>query len=238
MRFNDISGGSLFYSTAARWATLPLENIPDPVPLQHAQPSHMKAELRRCMRGQRKQLPITHRRVAAQQLVRNALHVHWILHARRIGLFVPHGSEIDVLPLMRRLIKMGKHVFLPMVSPAVSHRKLWFKRLRLSSRWTANRFGVAEIAHGQRLRAQHLDVLCLPLVAYDAEGYRLGMGGGFYDASLTFLRHQQHRAHPKLIGIAFACQRLNVLLPREHWDVPLDAALNEQGLEFFLSHLG
>ena len=64
----------------------------------------------------------------------------------------------------------------------------------------------------------------LPLVGFDANGHRLGMGGGWYDRSLAF-RHAD-AAPPWLVGAAFETQRLDAIAA-EAWDVRLDAVCTE-----------
>ena len=59
----------------------------------------------------------------------------------------------------------------------------------------------------------------MPLVAFDKQGNRLGMGGGFYDRTLARL-HEQNWQKPQLIGLAHECQKVDAL-PIESWDVPL-----------------
>ncbi|GHB56295.1 5-formyltetrahydrofolate cyclo-ligase [Psychrosphaera saromensis] len=59
----------------------------------------------------------------------------------------------------------------------------------------------------------------MPLVAFDANGNRLGMGGGFYDRTLSKLAELESR--PKLIGLAHDCQQVDEL-PKQAWDIPLD----------------
>ncbi len=72
----------------------------------------------------------------------------------------------------------------------------------------------------------HLDLLLLPLVGFDADGHRLGMGGGFYDRTLAALRPPRCGQRPRLVGIAHDCQRLIQIVPRP-WDIPLDAVVTE-----------
>lgn len=189
--------------------------------------------VRRRMRRCRRALTRSGRREAARAIVRHVLHEGVAWRAQRFGLFVPHGAEIDVLPLINRLRALGKSVYLPVLPKGVRQKKLWFARLDDGARWVGNRFGIPEIASGQGVRARDLHVLCVPLLAYDAHGHRLGMGGGFYDATLAFLRHRRHWRRPLLLGVAYACQRHDACLPCDPWDVALDAILTEQGVEHF-----
>lgn len=87
-----------------------------------------------------------------------------------------------------------------------------------------NRFGIAEPSlrfgarRPNRLPAWALDTLIVPLVGFDQEANRMGMGGGFYDRTLSFMRYR--RPAPALIGVAHACQQV-AHLPVEPWDIPL-----------------
>jgi 5-formyltetrahydrofolate cyclo-ligase len=80
------------------------------------------------------------------------------------------------------------------------------------------------------MNARWLDMLIVPLVGFDGRGRRLGMGGGFYDATLAFLRRRRIWKKPYLIGLAFECQRVTEI-PSEPWDIRLNAILTEK--EFF-----
>lgn len=92
-----------------------------------------------------------------------------------------------------------------------------------------NRFGIPEpaVAPSSRLDPAEMAVVLLPLVAFDAAGNRLGMGGGYYDRSFAF--RLQSPAPPRLVGVGYGFQRIDSLQP-EPWDVPLDAVVTEGGL--------
>jgi len=82
------------------------------------------------------------------------------------------------------------------------------------------------------MNARWLHVLIVPLVGFDDNGNRLGMGGGYYDATLSFLRRRRIWRKPFLIGLAYECQRA-ARIPSETWDIRLDAVLTETGLTRF-----
>ena len=65
-----------------------------------------------------------------------------------------------------------------------------------------------------------LDVILMPLVGFDNDGNRLGMGGGYYDRTLAYTRHAIKK--PVLIGVAHDLQRVD-RLPYASWDIPLNA---------------
>lgn len=189
-----------------------------------------KTTLRREMRAQRRALSNHEARAAAQRLLRQALR-HRLLYARRIGFYLPTGEEIDLLPLLNAALWLKRACYLPVI-PKRGERRLWFSRIGGRDAWYQNRFGIFEHAAHEKRRARQLDVLFMPLVAFDIKGNRLGMGGGYYDTSLSYLRTRRHFRKPKLIGVAYDFQRV-AALPSEPWDVPLDAVLTDRGLYKF-----
>ncbi len=91
-----------------------------------------------------------------------------------------------------------------------------------------NRFGIPEpIARGRRLTLPwNLDLLLMPLVGFDTDCHRLGMGGGFYDRTLAYLRLRRSWRRPRLLGLAHDCQRIERIEPRP-WDIPLESVITE-----------
>lgn len=189
-----------------------------------------KTTLRREMRAQRRAMSPHEARAAALRLLRLAQR-HRLLHFRRIGFYLPTGEEIDLIPLLNTALWLRRACYLPVI-PKRGERRMWFSRIGERNAWYQNRFGIFEHAARERRRARQLDVLFMPLVAFDTQGNRLGMGGGYYDTSLAYLRLRQHFRKPKLIGVAYDFQRV-ATLPREPWDVPLDAVLTDRGLYRF-----
>lgn len=190
-----------------------------------------KAAIRREMRQRRNAVSVIDARTAAQNLLRLAKRHHLLLRKQRVGFYLPMSEEIDLIPLLNSALWLRKACFLPVIPPRGA-RRLWFSRITGLPAWYQNRFGIYEHGSIHRVRAHQLDVLFMPLVAFDAEGNRLGMGGGFYDASLAHLRTRNAFRKPKLIGVAYDFQRVDAL-PKESWDVPLDAVLTDRKLYRF-----
>ncbi len=184
-----------------------------------------KKSIRALLRAKRRAITPAVRRLAARQLAVRACRIAAVRRARRIGLYLPMADELDVLPLINRLLAQGKQVFLPRV-PARGKRRLWFAALEANQPFTVNRFGIAEPVSACPVRAHRLDVLFMPLLGFDAGGNRIGMGGGFYDATLAAVRPSQR---PLCIGVAYACQQVDEA-PVEAWDQPLAAVLTESFL--------
>ena len=188
-----------------------------------------KISLRRRFRQARAALPPAARRSAARAALRIALRQGLLLRGRRWGFYLPVNGEFDVLPLINQALWMGKQCYLPVI-PRRPGRPLGFVRLDGRQGVGKNRYGIAE-PHGRRVPARRLEVLVLPLVAFDDAGHRLGMGGGYYDATLA---HQRRTGWPRpwRLGLAYECQRAETL-PAEPWDVDLNALLTEARLRRF-----
>jgi 5-formyltetrahydrofolate cyclo-ligase len=185
-----------------------------------------KSALRKTLRQVRASVPEGQRRLVGERILRLALRHRLIARGRRIGLYIPKGDELDCLPLLNRALWLGAVCYLPMLPPR-RQKKLWFTRLHEGRHWSVNRFGIPEFGlRHARYRAFWLDTLFLPLLGFDARGYRMGMGGGYYDASLAYLARRRYWRRPRLIGLAFEAQRIE-RLPEDPWDVPLDGVLTE-----------
>ena len=190
-----------------------------------------KSELRQRYRSARAALSPHFRYQAERQALRHALSAGLFLRGRRWGVYLPFGSEFDVLPLANQALWMRKQVFVPIL-PTRPAKPLHFVQLKKRQHLSHNRHGIVEPHSQQKIGARQLEVLLIPLVAFDFRGMRLGMGGGYYDATLAYLKTRRNLRRPRLIGIAYACQQAPAL-PTEAWDVRLDSVLTEAGLTHF-----
>lgn len=203
---------------------------PDPVTLNLPHILN-KLQLRRHLRQLRSQLSPHQKRTAANGLLRVALRERLLLRFSRIGFYLPFEGEMDLLPLLNHALHLGKTCYLPVV-PRRFQKHLSFTYLTDTPCWYLNRFGIHEHWSPRPVRANQLDLLFMPLVGFDEEGFRLGMGGGFYDTSLAYLRRRKTWRKPYLVGIGYECQKVKQV-PRDPWDMPLDAALTEYQLYRF-----
>jgi 5-formyltetrahydrofolate cyclo-ligase len=192
-----------------------------------------KSTLRRQLKAARSAVSLIQRRHAARASLRLALRHGLLLRAQRIGFYLPNGGEFDSHPVLNQALMMQRECYLPLVPRR--GRILRFGRFNRNTRMTTNRYGIAEPVDARPLRARQLDLLLIPLVGFDHQGYRLGMGGGYYDATLAFMHHRRLWRKPRLVGVAYECQRV-AMLPHDPWDMPLDAVLTERQLYRFASN--
>ena len=185
----------------------------------------MKSEVRRELRARRRALTSSQQHQAASGVLRQFQRSLLALRYKRVGLYVAGDGEIDPSRITDSLLDRHKLCTLPCLAPTGVNR-LRFASVSDNTPMQPNRFNIPEPAKGRRLKALGLDLILLPLVGFDNQGNRLGMGGGFYDRTLTFKR-QSRSLGPKLVGLAHECQRVD-RVETEAWDIPLDGILTDR----------
>jgi 5-formyltetrahydrofolate cyclo-ligase len=172
-------------------------------------------------------VPYRARAVAAREVAR---HVDAVLHLRqgwRVGLYASLSEELDTRPLIDLARRRGCRIYLPVIAPQRGSRRMSFVEMGEQRRF--NRLGIAEPQGRPLPGVRWLDIVFVPLVAFDARGVRLGMGGGYYDRAFAFRRIRSVWQAPRLVGLAYAFQQLPALERARH-DVLLDMVATEQGV--------
>lgn len=184
-----------------------------------------KSELRRRLRRARAQLSGDERAAAEREIGR--LLKRRIKRGGRIGVYWPMGSELRLDGFVRAAQKRGAKLYLPYIEPR--SRRMWFTPYPADGVKQERKRGRAKLHvpqfAGHKVRVHGLSILLIPVVGIDREGYRLGQAGGYYDATLSAMKH---RLQAKTIGVGFACQLVD-RLPHEAHDVPLDGFVSEWG---------
>lgn len=180
---------------------------------------HQRQQLRQQLRRQRQQLSPEQQQAAAQALTQHLLQHPAIARAQTIALYLANDGELDPGDFAVWALHQGKQLALPVLHP-FSPGHMLFLRYHEHTTLTPNRFGIPEpmLDCQAVLPLASIDVLLLPLVGFDDQGNRLGMGGGFYDRTLAF-SHAQQRG-PYTIGLAHDCQHVPQL-PLANWDIPV-----------------
>ncbi|MGB2108903.1 MULTISPECIES: 5-formyltetrahydrofolate cyclo-ligase [unclassified Marinobacter] len=186
-----------------------------------------RTELRKHLRRKRRSLSFEQQQQASEQLALNLLKHPDLHRARHIGIYLANDGEIDPHLYIDLARRKGIHFYLPILHP-VYPGKLVFSPYFDGIRLSANRFGIPEppFPRSRRRPAWALDAVLFPLVGFDENGGRLGMGGGFYDRTFAFSRIRPGMA-PKLIGLAHDFQKVREL-PIEPWDVPLHGVVTDK----------
>ncbi|WP_248806669.1 5-formyltetrahydrofolate cyclo-ligase [Pseudomonas sp. MWU13-2100] len=191
-----------------------------------------RPQLRRLLRKARRALSTSEQRQAARGLYRQLAQHPLFRRARHISLYLPTDGEIDPRLLLREAQRRGKHTYLPVLS-AWPRTRMVFQRIRPGEKLHPNRFRILEprVNLAAQRKVWTLDLVLLPLVGFDIEGGRLGMGGGFYDRSLAYLARRQSWRKPTLLGLAHECQKVGKL-NQASWDVPLHGTVTDRAWYF------
>ncbi len=147
--------------------------------------------------------------------------VHPFLNEKRlIGSYISAHHEISTANLNLKLESLGHCVALPVIDP--KHKgHMDFYTYEDNSELIKNRFGILEPPpyHERYIGTDIFELVLLPLLAFDLNGNRMGMGGGYYDRLLKKLS-----ANCITIGLAYDFQMMPAIAA-EHWDMPLDEVI-------------
>ncbi len=186
--------------------------------------------LRASIKAKRNQLP-------AETIVNASLEVSsrlWRLpllsRARRIAAYYAIGGEVDCQFAINSAWERGRDVFLPVLHG----QELMFAPYSPNSECLRNKYGIPEPIYpkGHFIHPREMDVVLAPLVAFDTNGNRVGMGGGYYDRSFRFMRDRKQWTRPHLIGLAHEFQKVPQIKACS-WDIPLQKVVTENKIYTF-----
>jgi 5-formyltetrahydrofolate cyclo-ligase len=178
-----------------------------------------KVELRRAALARRDALPAAERAQAAEAIAARAFPVA-VAPGTIVAGFMPMKSEINPLPLMRRLADAGAQLALPAV--VGQGQPLIMRAWAFGEPLAAGVWGIREPEPTAPAVAP--DILIVPLLAFDRAGHRIGYGAGYYDLTIAALRGKRAVV---AVGLAFAAQEI-AAVPATPRDVPLDLVLTER----------
>lgn len=185
-------------------------------------PAAQKAALRRELRERRRSLSAREQAAAAKSIASIVQQLPGWSEARHVALYLAADGEIDCAVVAAAARQDGKNLYLPVIN---TDNSLGFAAWDEDEPLLENRFGIPEPpVHAARCPLATLHIVLLPLVGWDNDGGRLGMGGGFYDKTLAGVHG------PLLAGLAHDCQRTHKI-PREAWDVALDFVVTPSSLQ-------
>ena len=136
-----------------------------------------------------------------------------------LGCYWPFRREYDCIPLMKQVIAVGGRTALPVVLQ--KNHPLEFRPWTPQTKMEAGVWGILHPAEGAPVQPA---ALLIPLVGFDAKGYRLGYGAGFYDRTIAIFDKP-----PLKIGVGFELCRMDTIHPQPH-DIPMDFIVTEKGV--------
>lgn len=182
--------------------------------------TQLKQTLRDVYIPMRRNVPPAMQQAASKQVCNQIVMLKQYQDARKIALYNAMKGEIDLKTLWQSATSQDKHYYFPALN---NHHTISFLPVTQNTPWCKKDVGILEpdVDPALAIAPEQLDVIFLPLVAFDEHGTRIGMGGGHYDRTLA----NQHSS--LLIGVAYEFQRLAYIHPST-WDVPLTAIITQQ----------
>ena len=193
-----------------------------------------RQQLRSKLRRQRRALTPLQQKEASRRLLNQLGKIPAIQRVKHIAVYIDSDGEIGTQPIIEWCHRHNKRVYLPVLHP-LSHNCLWFTQYTPSTPMKRNKYGILEPRkpYHRMLSAKRIDLVLMPLVGFDTNGGRLGMGGGYYDRTFSYLKKPGINK-PRLIGLAHELQKVDTL-PIEPWDIPLSAVATDKALHTYSS---
>lgn len=153
-----------------------------------------------------------------------------IRRSTRIAVYLSNDGEIDLGAFCAQAWQQGKQLYLPVLDP-LKQGHLQFFPFTPNTKLRKNRYNIAEpVTHGLTpIEPWALDSVLTPLVGFDRQGNRMGMGGGYYDRTFDFMLTEHRPRKPLLIGTAHTCQE-TAELEQECWDIPMNWIATDSGI--------
>jgi 5-formyltetrahydrofolate cyclo-ligase len=162
------------------------------------------------------------RNIASAKICSKVIRSHEFFAANSIACYLPMPDEVDPVRIIERAWCAKKRIFCPVTA---KHGKMSYRQLEPDTTLKRNRFGLWEPVDGEVIPARKLDLVITPLVAFDEDNNRIGMGGGYFDRYFAFQKRTPRWLRPKLIGLAFDCQKVEKIVSNP-WDIRLYAVVS------------
>ena len=184
-----------------------------------------KKYLRKEKRESRKNLKKSEQAFAAKNLLFRIQKLPEFYQAKKIAFYFASDGEISPHLIVQQLFRLNKESYFPVIQ---KNGSLVFRKYTTKNTLKNNRFHIPEpLPKNPSCSLNELDIIFLPLVAFDKKGNRLGMGGGFYDRTLESRSIKNALERPLLIGLAHQIQEVESLLTNT-WDIPLDGIVTDK----------
>jgi len=151
------------------------------------------------------------------------------LNFEKVSIYFPINNEVPTETITRYIRELGKKCYLPLIDKDLNNKEMEFSEFTSEVSLAKNKFNVPEPLNGSLTIASELELVIMPLVAFDNKGYRLGMGKGYYD--FTFKNFELTKGKI-FLGLAYDFQKTESCYPEEH-DLKMDAVICPSGVYKF-----
>ncbi|MEM1092535.1 MAG: 5-formyltetrahydrofolate cyclo-ligase [Pseudomonadota bacterium] len=189
-------------------------------------PAEAKAAERHRWRSLRRSQSAEQRATASRLICSRIVDQPVFQRVTHIAAYLALSDEVNLSGLLDRCQALGKQIWLPRVTD--QHMAFAAYDPRERGALVKSRVGTYQPKPEAPVRStQRLDLVLLPVLAFTRRGDRLGMGGGYYDRTFSFMLPTRPGSGPELVGVAFTVQEAE-RLPSDPWDVPLHHVATQQ----------
>lgn len=187
--------------------------------------SKQAQQIRKQMHHYRQQLSAKERAAFAQQATNRLITSKLFAISDHIGCYMAIDNEIDTQALIDNIWQQHKKCYLPIIDPN-HYGQMHFAQYQQDDQLINNKWQIPEPTGAtEAVAGQILDLVIMPLLAFDRIGNRLGTGGGYYDRHFANISHWSKP--PILCGFAYDHQQFESLLPQS-WDIPMNLIVTNQ----------
>ena len=186
----------------------------------------MKNKYRHSALRQRKSLSDQEHSALSETIQENFLKSISLSGIKNIALYMPASNEVS-LELLNKETSIYNKISIPVVKP---NKQLQFIRPKTDCEFALNQFSILEPTEGMEVEVNSHDLIIVPSLGVDKNGFRLGYGGGYYDRVLA--DHESGLNKPLLIGLLFSFQKIDDAFGESH-DMKFDHVFTELGEERF-----
>lgn len=185
--------------------------------------------LRKQMIARRKALDVDEIQQKSKRISQHLSCFEGFRDAEHVALYLSLSGEADTAGLLENSEESDREFYLPVLH-RTKENELHFIKMDEKSEFTTNKFGITEPKYSaqEEIKASKLDMVIMPLVSFDKQGNRIGMGGGYYDRTFAFKQQGKNGLKPLLVGYAYEFQYSDRIKP-EYWDVKMDGVVTENG---------
>lgn len=187
----------------------------------------IKTQIRKSLLAARRAMPADVIAAEAKKATKLFASSAYFLASQNIACYYGREDEFDCMPIIEEIWRAQKRCYLPVLS-RTRENSLDFYHYEHQDTLRLNKYNILEPLDTLTISPDQLDLVIVPLVAFDLQGNRIGMGAGYYDRTFSFLKDTNIKK-PILLGLAFDYQQVEAL-PYDQWDIPLNAVLTEKNL--------
>jgi 5-formyltetrahydrofolate cyclo-ligase len=185
----------------------------------------LKSQLRKDIRQKRTAIGAA-QRDSWDTLINRNLEAFTRQHEPRVvAAFMAFDGEPDLSPALAGLARQGIRLALPVIQGSPGSRSITMREFAPDEEMQSNHYGIAEPVGAADIPLTDIDLVLIPLVAWDSAGNRLGMGAGYYDRLFQPFIDMER---PVRLGVGYDLQQIEHL-PFDPWDIHLHGILTEKG---------